>query len=555
MVNRQFKPMTINKFKGMNTGFLGTSAEQYSQEDDEMVDITNFNMLPDGYLEKRPGAQLRSTITTTPPSSVHIVGMQRTRVGTLSNRLIVTDGLNTWRIECDVGTVTRLTTGGGPLAALQSFVEYGGTAPADSYNGTGLRNIVGHTTPTASGGIIGFFGDSTVDQTGWVANTPMGTQIVVFKNRGWVINSFGAYMGDIATTAGFETKVWYSEPGNLGNFGGAGAPNNFNLDFADGDFTSAMVVFNDQLLCFKTRKTFIVSADGQPSDWQQRLVSDRIGCVGRGTVKVINGIVYFLSMDGVMRTDGTTFENISGPIADFLRQHSYYVNPGYILDKYASYWDQKYILWLPDAARGLCDTALVYDLRTEGWSRWVFTGGVTPFGEAVWDEHSPSTLFIGSWNSNRIYQMGVSYFTDNGINYDCSFTTKKYDLGSAMVAKRNHLVGLTVTPNAINRGMYKVAVTADDTTVTTRTEAPPSAGVMNLKAKGAGYGRYFQAVVTQNSSQYAAVYDLTLMNEDRGFIRKSTPIVPAPPVDIPLSLIFNMGLHQQDKLDSGMKMG
>lgn len=555
---RKFTPMTINKFKGMNTGFLGSSSEQYSQEDEELADITNFNIATDGYLEKRQGTSAQAIITTPyAPNYLRLLLLQRTRVGPLANRIFVTNGTDTWRIGLNGGPRDRLTVAGASMTGLMSIVEYGGANAAESYNCTGVRLDLNASDPIASGGIVGIYGDTTTNSGGWVSNTPMGTQIIAFKNHGWVINSFGAnYPGaTYSTHKGDETKVWYSNPGNLGDFGGAGAPNNFSLDFGDGDICTSMVIFNDQLVIFKARKTFVVSADGNPTDWQQRLVSDRIGCVGRGTAKVINGIIYFLSADGVMRTDGTTFQNISAPVRDFLWQYDAYVDPKVVTNLYASYWEHKYILWLPDETQDKCTRALVYDIRTEIWTKWDFVGGVQPYGEAVWDEHYPSTLLLGSWYGNSLWQMAGSVaWTDNSTKYDCTFTTKKYDLGSVMKRKRNHFAGLSVVDNYINRGTYKIDITADDTTTTTRTEATfVSQTTMNIKAKGAGYGRYFQVRVTQNSSQYAAVYDLTLMNEDRGYEQRSMPSQYVVAVDP--TRVFNMGPDAQDKLDAGMKMG
>lgn len=552
-INRKFKPLTIKTFKGMNTGFLGSTPEAYSQDDEELADITNFQVTPDGYLEKRAGASVLATISgaTGTQTQARVLFLQRTRVGALANRIFATDGARVWRVDAVNSSVTHLTVGGQIMQGLYSITEYGGAAAAESYNCFGVRFLDSVSDPVASGGICLLYGDSTANTASWYPNTPMGTQILDFKNRGWVINAFGGQYTN-GQWRGHETRVWYSETGHFENFGGAGAPNNFNLDFGDGDFCTAMVSFNDSLIIFKTRKTFILSADGSPTDWQYRLVSDRIGCVGAGTVKVVNGVIYFLSMDGVMRTDGTTFQNISLPIQDYLDQYRNYVDPQTVVNLYASYWGNKYILWLPDAVRNTCDTALVFDLRTEAWSKWVLAGGVTALGECTWDEHYPDTLFIGSWRGNRIWMFGgSSIWVDNSTMFDCSFTTKKYDAGRTMGMKRNHLVGLSVMDNSISQGMYEIDVTANDNTVTTRVEAPSKTAVMNIKAKGAGYGRYFQTVVTQRSTNYAAVYDLTMMNEERGYEHRSmpTPVAPLP------NQIFNMGPDTQDKLDNGMKMG
>jgi hypothetical protein len=371
---------------------------------------------------------------------------------------------------------------------------------------------------------MGFFNDGTVDQPAYGANTPIGTQIISFKNRAWVINSRGE-----ENLAGDATKVWFSNPTLFADYGGAGLPNNFNLDFGDGDFLVGMIAFFDQLYFFKTKKTYMVSADGAPTNWQTKLISDRLGCVGRGTIKLWNGVLYFLSLEGVVRTDGTTFQVISAPIREFLDTYRNYLNPLTVLDTYASIWDNKYILWMPNSGGTNVTTALVFNMDTENWTRWQFSNFVSVNGEAVWDEHYPDTIFFGSGAGssmpNRIWQMPLStIWTDNGVAFPCSFTTKKYDLGKTMGRKRNHLVGLSVADNSDNQGTYTIQTTSDDITQVSTTRAPARLSALNIKGRGAGYCRYLQTKVTQSSTAYAAVYDLTWMNEERGFEQKSIPV-------------------------------
>lgn len=517
---RAFKPFTVNKFKGMSTALSGSVPEEYSQEDQEMADIVNFDTTTDGYLEKRRGASSAVTITAPyTPTKLRLVYLQRTRVTSLSNRLFMTDGYHTWRSTTAGGSITQLTVGGGqPLSNLQWMVEYGGTLSSSAYNCTGVRWWPTQVPAEMASGVVGFYGDGTVDQSGWVTNSPIGTQIAAFKNRAWVINTLGKY-----NLSGHETKVWYSATGDFANFGGA-AMTNFNLEFGDGDYLVAMLPYNDQMLFFKSRKTYMVSADGPVSNWQQRLISDRIGCVGRGTVKVINNVIYFLSLDGVVRTDGVTFQNISAPIRDLLDTYRDYHKPETAMNLYASYWDQKYILWMP-TSDSVTDTALVFDVKTESWTKYKLGGGVTASGEALFDEHYPDTVFFGSSTGNKIWQFGSSsLFLDNNAQYECSFKTKKYDMGSTMKKKRNHLVGVSVNDvSTFQPGNYEIKNIADDTVITTRSEAPKAVYALNIKSRGAGYGRYFQTEVKQSSGNYVAVYDITWMNEERGVEPKSGP--------------------------------
>jgi hypothetical protein len=373
------------------------------------------------------------------------------------------------------------------------------------------------------------------------ANTPVGTHLTMFKDRAWVVNSQGSTI-----TSGDETKVWFSTPTNPMDYGGAGLPNNFNLDFGDGDFLVASIPFNDSLYFFKTRKIYIVNCEGDPTNWQSRSITERVGCVGRGTIKLIDGKLYFLSLDGVVRFDGASAELISDPITDLLETYRDFKNPDTVMNTYASNWNNKYILWLPKAGNG--DNALVFDVPSSTWTTWKLSNGVTSFGEAKMANLQVDTLFLGSWAGNNLWKMtrGNNLWTDNGLPFTASFVTRKMDMGLPMSRKRNYLVGLTVKDESVDPGTYVIKTQADDLLPSTQSEIPGKLSVTNIKARGAGYGRYFQTTVQHSSTAYAAVYDVTWISEDKGLIPFSTPDKSTPTVEY-----WTLGPHNNDRLDSG----
>lgn len=516
----EVKEHTIRKFKGINTAKKGPTYEAVGLPEDQMVSIENFNIGSNGFLEKRFGIQAHSTITSpNTPLALRVIGAQRITSISTTGYVYVTDNNRVWKVNASSGVATEvlITVGNPPVGNLQWAVEYGGTAASTAYYNTGIRWAPGITT--AMGGVITLY-PGTSQASDWVANTPVGTHMTVFKDRGWVINSQGS-----STLTGDETKVWFSQPTSLGDYGGAGLPNNFNLDFGDGDYLVATIPYNDQLICFKTRKIFAVSVDGDPTSWQYRTLSDRVGCVGRGTVKLIDGKMYFLSLDGVVRTDGTQFELISEPITDLLETYRDFKLPATVMNTYASYWQNKYILWLPRELEVVYgDNALVFDIPTSTWTTWRLTNGVTSLGEAKFNDLHLDTLFFGSWSGNKLWKMDNSSYTDNGAIFPCSFTTKKMDFGEPMSRKRNFLMGLTVKDEAANQGTVTVATSSEDATAVSTVAVPSPSVVLNIKARGAGYGRYFQTTVTQQSTAYSAVYDLTWMTEERGIEPKSLPV-------------------------------
>jgi len=230
-----------------------------------------------------------------------------------------------------------------------------------------------------------------------------------------------------------------------------------------------------------------------------------------------------LSVDGVVRTDGTTFENISDPIRDLLDVYRDYYRPETAMNLFAGYWDYKYILFLP-TNDSITNTALVFDVRTENWTTWKFAGGVTANGAVEFEEHFPNSLYFGSSTGGDVWQLGQQVFADNSVNYECSLKTKKYDFGSAMKRKRNHLVGVSIGDvSSFQPGTIVVNNSSEDAVVTTRTEIPQQGKALNVKSRGAGYGRYFQTEVKHNSGAYVALYDITFMNEERHFEPKSVP--------------------------------
>lgn len=560
-MRKEIEEKTISKFKGINASRSGATFEAFGPAEDQLIDISNFNINPALFLEKRWGVQEVSRITSPAnPAYLRIIGTQRgSQIGISLNRsynyVILTDNARVWRVNIETGSYEEiLQSNYNPVANLRHCVEYGGTTSSSAYQVVGVRQGTGITG--AAGGILYIDPNSnTAGGTGvWYPNTPVGTFGLIFKDRLFVINSNGS-----TELTGNETKVWYSAVGNPADFGGV-AMNNFNLDFGDGDYLTTAIPFNDQLYFFKTQKTYVVGVDGAPADWNYRIASDRVGCVGRSTVKIIDGKMYFLSLEGVVRFDGAQAELISENITDLLETYRDYKFPDSVMDMYASHWQNKYILWQPrDTGEGMAfDSALVYDIPSSTWSKWTLTNGVQAFSEARFSDLTIDSLFLGAnytagAKHNRLWKMSDATWTDDGVSFPCTFRTKKYDFGQPMTQKRLHSVGLTVKNEPVegSSAQYQVTTVSDNSFGYSTAEPPAKFSVMNLKAKGAGYGRYFYSTVSlTNSLGYAAVYDLTFLAEDRGLIPYSRP-VGSKVEQIPTANIFKAGPGNNDRLTSG----
>jgi hypothetical protein len=351
-----------------------------------------------------------------------------------------------------------------------------------------------------------------------LTNSPLGTHGVIFKERSWIVNS-------ISTTD--ESRVSFSYPGNPGDFTAPGS-GNIIVGYGDGDYLVCCVPFNDVLIIFKSRSTWILTAEGESSAWSGvRILNPSIGCVGRGTPKVIGGFLYFLSADGVYKTDGTTFELISDPVKDLVTGTRDFRNPANVLLLDAAYWDEKYILFLPTQTGVLnsYNTALVYDTRKELWTRWLFSGSCTTSGQARYQEYGPDTLYLGDKINPRIYSMGQETYADNGTVYPTYWKSKAMDFGDPVSYKRNHFVALDTAPMPLSGPTsYTVTHVTDQATpaATVRNNSMTSRRLM--KFKGVGYARWIQTTVSTLDNLPSVVYSITWENEVKNPLQKSLPV-------------------------------
>lgn len=499
-MGKPFTPTTINKFKGI----VYNPPELAGMDDAESPGMQNWNINPAGFLEKRRGGELKATITGL-TGAARVLAIQRMNPSGTLAELLVTDMVKTYSCTLPGVTTPFEVTMPGPvsLSVLQWLVEYG--IPGNAYNMTGIRS-------TSSNGIVGI--NIAGAATAPVGNSPAGTHLTIFKDRGFALNSLD--------TAGLESRLWYSAPGNMTDWGGVGLPQNIDLNPGDGDFLVATVPYNDQLIIFKSRKTYVLTADGSPTSWSVRLLNDVIGCTGRGSIKIINGFIYFLSADGVYKTDGTTFQLISDNVRSVTSQNRDYRNPLGVLAIYSAYWDDKYILWMPSTTN---TQPVVWDLRAECWVRWLFAGGVDMAGEARYNEFNPDTLYIGGRATNKVWALGASVYQDEGVNYAASWNSRTMEFGDPTAFKRNHILMLDVGPNFNAASAFTVTYSADGIAGAGQPTQSSNINVRKmLKFKGAGRARYLQTAISVTDQYPQYLYGITWMNETKSLIPKNVPV-------------------------------
>ena len=526
-MTKAYQQTTISKFKGLRiTDVLNNAA----LEDEEASICDNFNLTDMGTLQKRLGWVVRNeaivpTIKSpagmpafTAPLAIRILAIQRrSPTGSSPARVYFTD-VNQSNLWCaDLPNITNVTIIGTPtntaMLGVEWMLELG--TPSAPYQ---MKGCSTNSTPF---GVTA----ATPPTTGISGTGPFGTHMSVFKDRLFMINSVDA--------TGLESRVNYSDsaiPPALGT-GVWPANNFFDINPGSGEFNVATIVFNDQLVIFKNRSTWVLTADGAPTQWIVRNLHPTLGCIGRGTPIIINGFIYFMSHDGVYRTDGTTFERISEPVDIYVKAFST-TNSASVLIRDAFYYDDKYILMLP-AIDGTNKTPLVYDTRLGVWTRWVNGGGpnIDLYGGIVYNDVTPARLYTGSRISPAIYSMGESIYLDDGDTYGCVWRSKRFTWGDPTKYKRNYMfmadVGYATSEASssivVTHSVDNIAESAPHTPTVVGTVAVSMWDLSRkeLKYKGAGYTRAMYTEVSYNGNQQFNLFSVSWLNEQRDVIKDS----------------------------------
>lgn len=403
---------TYTKFKGLNT-----NANQYTIAEDELFIARNVQYTTQGTIQRRPGMERlggggSGLSTLAGSTSLRMLCRQRTGA---TDRFFLTTGAKLYVCDKVGANMFEVLQGGASIANVSwGFQGFNGNAYFVRTTGAIIGVAPGVTAANLGGNI-------------------QGTTSVVFKDRQFIANASAAIP--------LDSRLYYSQI--LDNSAGTGFPASNFIDVSpgDGQFISALMVFNDQLVIFKNKSTWVLSADGSPSAWTLRQLHPYIGCVGRGTPWVIEGMLFFLSEEGVFRTDGVTFDEISKPIRNTLQGLTWDVAT--VLATDGAYFDNKYLFHLKST-----NDSYVYDTITEGWSQWDYADGKLIDGFCVTTDTTYNYLHAGTITNNCLWRIGApSIYTDDGDSYIAVIRFKGNDFGSPVEYKRHVYTDLDVAGN------------------------------------------------------------------------------------------------------------
>lgn len=374
--------VTVKEFDGVYTDYSGQVPENGFQR------LTNMEVTNKGTLACRRGLAYRGTYVVDP--GVGIIGRHRT---VLHNNLLVNSAAGIRVINVETGT-------------------WLGTKPTSSGNVVLQRS--GNAYIFSSGSNVITYNGTTFTSTPVTVRGSLG---VVHKNRMFVCENNGG----TATSTLYYSKVFADAEPNLA----ASWPANQNIQVAgdDGDFITSVVVLNDTLIIFKKFSTWALYFDTNPVDGVVRQLHPTIGCIGKDTTVVIGGLLYFLSAQGVFRTDGTTFELISLPVSEWFESLTTYT-AATCNRRSAIEYDGKYILQVDSATTAL----QVYNIEVGAWSEWVFPAS---FGKIVSFPDSTPTEWGTFYHTASRYAV---YSKNTGVLDEDSATS----FGSAIRTKHTN---------------------------------------------------------------------------------------------------------------------
>lgn len=326
-------PVVIEKFGGMNylTGYASAI------EDNELVDAVNVIVDEQGVIRRRRGIDNVQSVTG-PGNIATILGRHTTGVMT-SIFIASSAGVS---LVTQNGSATTWTETS--LVNAKAAVQFDFNSYIFSYQTQNVMQVSSTGTRT----------------TGYAP--VQASFAIAHKSRIFTTNLY------ISPIDRIRYSQLYTDPTNP-NFNGSGAwpaANTIDVSPGDGEPITAIVEYNDNLIVFKKTSTWILYTDGSPlTGWKLQKLNDNIGCTGVYTPKVIGSLLYFMGVDGVYRTDGTTFEEISRPIANVWRNINHN-NNSFLYQRSAVEWNGLYIInpeWQDQEW-------YVFNTRNDTWTRW-----------------------------------------------------------------------------------------------------------------------------------------------------------------------------------------
>lgn len=225
----------------------------------------------------------------------------------------------------------------------------------------------------------------------------------------------------LASNDDFPGRVWWSKPFKVFNFDQAFGY--IDLTRSTGGRLTGMVEFNDQMIVFTEDQVWgLTNVDlDLPQIYP---IHNGIGCIAPDSIAVGDGVIMWLSRDGVYMWDGQSGPvRVSNQVDGLLGKQSYDNHGG----SRAFIYRRRYWIRLMNLNCTTPGTFYLYDIQNQAWSTMVFgVSNLFPLGIA----HSPpgsadagyQKPFFGQASlpaSNFALYMGETTTQDDSSNYSC----------------------------------------------------------------------------------------------------------------------------------------
>lgn len=257
---------------------------------------------------------------------------------------------------------------------------------------------------------------------------PAGDFCTFFKDRLFVLNS-----------TNFASRLSFSDPGSPLVFDAASF---FDFNPGDGDRLVACIPVQDALLVFKTQSTWLLNVEGDPAFWTQHKINNEIGCIAKNTVVEVDGWIWFLSPDGIYRTNGIDFEPASPALKSALtlvspiRNNVSLASACLYKDKFVMHHENGYYY--------------IFNLASGTWTRWLSTAKTHKRLIYVEDNTAGDTsvlpvgLYLIDPVSFKVFRFGDVLYLDDGNIYTSTMSTKDFNFGKPGSLKRSQKVYIDI---------------------------------------------------------------------------------------------------------------
>ena len=227
-----------------------------------------------------------------------------------------------------------------------------------------------------------------------------------------------------------------------------------DLDPDDGDYITGITLYGDQIIVFKENKIFSISWVGGQLLFNSVRRSSEIGCIAPDTIVQKNGLIYFLSKNGVYTFDGQSTRSASDKISDKITNE---LNPSTVQVSKAVVYDKHEQIWfaVPKSPSTLPNRVYVMDYITGGWNAYdmdieglanltiatdqIYASYPLPYSsyslEKIGEQTGEESSFLGIVSNGFVSEFG-GVSTDLGSEFSAGWKSPWYDFGQAALNKR-----------------------------------------------------------------------------------------------------------------------